>query len=129
MAAGLAAGLDPDPQRGARQLPVQRGDALGDLSDHHVVVVADVRGGADTPDSVLGGLGGHRDRVVEVDRPIVEAREYVAVDVDHALGSRWLDVESHPDGGRPASVLGCGVAVEIPQRLRAPGGQPPAGGA
>ena len=59
--------------------------------------MADVRRRADRLDPVGGGLAGHRDAVVEVARAVVEARQDVAVEVDH-LAPRFAGPSPFPAG-------------------------------
>src|SRR5688500_12169820 len=78
----LAACGHPDTDSATAELGVQHSDAAGELSDHDVVVVSDVRRRADRDDSIRLGLAGHVDRVVEVEGAVVQRREDVTVDVD-----------------------------------------------
>ena len=80
LAARRDAYVDPETV----ELALQLGDARGQLLDAHVVVVADVRRGAHHGDSVALRHARHRDAVGEIERAVVERREYVAVQVDEA---------------------------------------------
>ena len=66
---------------------VPEDEMVGQLVDVDVVVVPDVRSGADVGDAGLGSLPAHGDSVGKVGRAIVQAGKQVAVQVDHvALG-------------------------------------------
>ncbi len=80
----LAALEDPHRHHFPLQPLVQAPHPAGQLLDPHVVVVADVRGGADRLDPVGLGLPGHRDAVVGIAGPVVDRVEDVAVEVDQA---------------------------------------------
>ena len=79
----LAAGQDRDRDPLTLELAREIGRAALDLVDPHVVIVADMRGGADRLDAVVGGLPRHRDAVRQLSRPVVDARQDVTVEVDH----------------------------------------------
>lgn len=55
--------------------------------ERRVVVVADVRRCADGADPVDCRLAGHGHAVAFVERPVVDAGQYVAVEVDHVTPS------------------------------------------
>ena len=97
----LAAGQDAhgEPRGGDRVAQPQH--ALGQLADAHVVVVTDVRRGADRGDAVARGLARHCEAVGDVQRAVVEPREDVAVQVDHE---------------RPARILPAAAAGACPRR-------------
>ncbi len=67
---------------------VESVDPSRDLLDADVVVVTDVRRRADRLDSVRCRLARHADAVAEVERPVVDAGEDVAVQVDHVRPRR-----------------------------------------
>lgn len=58
------------------------------LTDPDVVIPADVRRRANKLDSVGLRLGGHRNAVGDVRRPVINAGEDVAVEVDHTVTAR-----------------------------------------
>src|SRR6185312_16709188 len=80
----LAARQDPRGAALTLQVAVQRRHPGRKLFDPHVVVVPDVRRGAHALDSVGLGLPRHRDALARVEGTVVDAREDVAVEVDHA---------------------------------------------
>ncbi len=80
----LAAGGHPDRDRLGGEGVAERAHPPGELADAHVVVVADVRCGAHDRDPVRGGLARHRERVGQIDGPVVDLREDVAVQIDEA---------------------------------------------
>jgi hypothetical protein len=87
---GSRARLEQDPpaapaERDGTQLVVGEAfdDGLGELTDAHVVVVADVGRRAGQRDPVGVRLPRHRDAVGKVQRAVVDAGEDVAVQVDH----------------------------------------------
>ena len=65
------------------QVAVQGRNPARDLLDANVVVVADVWSGADRLDAVPGRLARHAGAVAQVERPVVDTGEDVAVEVDH----------------------------------------------
>ena len=77
----------------AAELRVHLRYPLRQLADPHVVVVTDVRGGGDGLDAVAGGHSAHRQRVGEVERPVIDAGQDVAVEVDHAASIADYGVE------------------------------------
>lgn len=80
----LAAGRDGHRHAVLGESDVEPCDAVAQLADPDVVVVADVRGGAHDLDPVVRSLAPHRDGVGLVERPVVHAREDVAVQVDES---------------------------------------------
>src|SRR6266511_3396472 len=90
----LPPGRDPNPRPPAPQRRVELVDAISQLVDAHVVVVTDVRSRADQLDPVVLGLGRHRDAVGQLDGPVVERGQDVAVEVDHRLPGRDYSLES-----------------------------------
>jgi hypothetical protein len=85
---------DRDPLEA--QPSVERLDALGDLVYANVVVMADVRGGADRLDAVHGSLPRHPNAVPQVERAIVDAGEDVAVQIDQGANRHSGDaVQKH----------------------------------
>lgn len=78
----LAAGEDRYRDPLLAQPPIDGIDPLGDLVDADVVVVANMRGRADRLDPVASRLAGHSRAVADVERPIVDAGQDVAVQID-----------------------------------------------
>ena len=79
----LAALSHPDRDPSPGKLLVDRRDPLHEPRYRYGVVGTDVRRRAHDLDAVLRGLPGHRNAVLEVDRPVVESVQDVAVEVDH----------------------------------------------
>ena len=78
----LTSGQHPGASPGRLQRGVELGHATRQLGDTHVVVVADVRGGAHEAYPIAVGLASHRDAVGEIQRAVVDSGEDVAVQVD-----------------------------------------------
>ena len=80
----LAAGHDPHLDLLPCQLGVDLCHPFLQLADHHGVARMDVRRRRNHLDAVRNCLARHADTVVEVAGPVVEARQDVAVKVDHS---------------------------------------------
>jgi len=87
------------------------------LLDPHVVVVADVRGGADGLDPVGLGLARHRHTVVGVARPVVDRVEDVAVQVDHGALPSYTHLADLQRCNQPSKVQ---PHVQAPARAGTP---------
>ena len=83
LAAAGRPGRDPRPF----EFAVERGHPRSQFVDEDVVVVADVRSGADQLDAVALGDPGHRHAVGRIKGPVVDAGEQVGVQVDHRQAS------------------------------------------
>jgi hypothetical protein len=62
-------------------------DAVRQFGDADVVVVTDVGRRAHCRDAVRERLPGHAERVVEIARPVIEARQDVAVQIDQGTAT------------------------------------------
>ena len=86
----LTPGQDRQPDAGGAQRSVQLFHPGSQLGDPDVVVVTDVRRRADGRDAIGERLPGHPERVIEIARPVVEAREDVTVQVDQVTSGSCL---------------------------------------
>ena len=95
----LAAGSHVDGDAGVGQRSAQLADAVLDDAHRRRVVVADVRCRRDQRHAVGCHRTSHLDALLERPWPVVDARQQVAVEVDHRLAAE-------PNPGRAASMLG-----------------------
>jgi hypothetical protein len=107
----LTAGHDAHLHHALGQLPLQHIYARGDLIDRDAVVVVDVGSSANDVDAIPERLLGHCDAVLQIERPIVEAGQDVAVEIDHIETVR----RAEPSGAWDAAA-GDGAAA-VPERV------------
>ena len=100
----LAALEDPHRDHFPLQPLVQPPHPPRQLLDPHVVVVADVRGGADGFDPVRLGLPRHRHAVVGIAGAVVDRVEDVAVQVDHGVSPELLPSYGLKECNNPSKV-------------------------
>ncbi len=89
--------VDRDPL--AAQAAVERLDPARDLVDAHVVIVADVRRGADRLDPVGDRLPRQGGAVDEVERAVVDSGKDVAVQINHPRFAQVNLVQGWAQGG------------------------------